>query len=240
MPRPSLLLGLAATALLTSVVYGQRGPSPAEPPDYVGSESCRTCHEAEYTTWRKNLHVQMTKPVADARMVGDFRPGTELRHQARAYTMESRDGRYFIWVARNGRPPERFEVQYTLGARRFQGYLSTLPDGRIYVLPVFWHQETQRWIDYEGSRRFPPDSSHDFRQIWNVTCVNCHATNLVRNFDATKNQFATTWTEMGIGCEACHGPGRAHIADPDHLKIFTMKKVAPREIFDACGLLPRQ
>lgn len=235
MPRPSLLLGLAATALLTSVVYGQRGPSPAEPAEYVGSESCRACHEAEYTTWRKNLHVQMTKPVADARVVGDFRPGTELRHQARAYTMESRDGRYFISVARNGRPPERFEVQYTLGARRFQGYLSKLPDGRIYVLPVFWHQETQRWIDYEEITPIPADSSHDFRQIWNVTCVNCHATNLVRNFDATKNQFATTWTEMGIGCEACHGPGRAHIADPDHLKIFTMKKVAPREIFDACG-----
>ncbi len=235
MRRPSLLIALAAVALVTSVVYGQRPPTAPDPSGYVGSEACRQCHEAEYTTWKKNLHVQMTKPVAEARVEGDFRAGTALRHEPRAYTMESRDGRYFISISRRGKPAERFEVHYTLGARRFQGYLSRLPDGRIYVLPVFWHNESQRWLDFEEITPIPKDSAHDLRQIWNVSCVNCHATNLVRNFDPAKNTFATTWTEMGIGCEACHGPGRAHIADTDHLKIFTMKKVPPRQIFDACG-----
>src|SRR5206468_8446504 len=97
---------------------------------------------------------------------------------------------------------ETFEVHYTLGARRFQGYLSKLADGRIYVLPVFWHNESKRWVDWKEITPIPDDPAHDFRQIWNVTCVNCHATNLVKNFNPATNSYATTWTEMGIGCEA--------------------------------------
>jgi predicted CXXCH cytochrome family protein len=202
---------------------------------YTGSESCQRCHEAEYDSWRRTLHVQMTRPIAQATVVGDFSPGTRLEQDGRAYTMETRGGKYFISIARNGGAPEKFEVHYTLGARRFQGYLSRLSDGRIYVLPVFWHNESGRWVDYKTITPIPDDPSHDLRQIWNVTCVNCHATNLVRNYDVATNRFATTWTEMGVGCEACHGPGREHIEDPDHLKVFTMKKVAARQLFDACG-----
>ena len=208
---------------------------PPEYNRYTGSESCQRCHEAEYDSWRRTLHVQMTRPVGEARIAGDFTPGTRLEADGRTYTMDARGGKYFISIARNAGPAERFEINYTLGARRFQGYLSTLPDGRIYVLPVFWHNESKRWVDYRTITPIPDDPTHDLRQIWNVTCVNCHATNLIRNYNVAANTFATTWTEMGVGCEACHGPGRDHIDDPDHLKIFTMKKVPPRQIFDACG-----
>jgi predicted CXXCH cytochrome family protein len=177
----------------------------------------------------------MTKPIAEARVLGDFSPGATLRTADRSYSMEARGGRYAISISRGGGSPEKFTVDYTLGARRFQGYLSKLPDGRIYVLPVFWHQESKRWLDYKEITPIPKDTAHDLRQIWNVTCVNCHATNLARNYDQSTNTFATTWTEMGIGCEACHGPGRAHIDDPEHLNVFSMKKVPPRQLFDACA-----
>jgi tetratricopeptide repeat protein/HEAT repeat protein/doubled CXXCH motif protein/cytochrome c554/c'-like protein len=211
-------------------------PSAASAGDpYTGSESCQRCHEAEYDSWKSTLHVQMTRPIGEAHVAGDFKAGTRLDAADRTYSMENRNGRYYVSVARTGAAPEKFEVHYTLGARRFQGYLSRLPDGRIYVLPVFWHNESKRWLDYRTITPVPDDPSHDFRQIWNVTCVNCHATNLVRNYDVRTDTFATRWTEMGIGCEACHGPGREHIADPEHLKIFSMKKVPPRQIFDACS-----
>ncbi len=115
----------------------------------------------------------MTKPVGEARILGDFRPGTRLQQYGRAYAMEARDGRYFISVAQGTRPAEKFEVNYTLGARRFQGYLSKLPDGRIYVLPVFWHNETGRWIDWKeitpdsrrSGSRSPADLERDLRQL---------------------------------------------------------------------------
>src|SRR5947208_9548083 len=148
--------------------------------------------------------------------------------------MDSGDGLYFVSVAKAGRPAEEFEVNYTLGARRFQGYLSKLPDGRIYVVPVFWHNDAKRWVDWKEITPIPDDRDHDLRQIWNVTCVNCHATNLVKNFNPATNTYNTTWTEMGIACEACHGPGRAHAANPPG-NIFAPAKATPRQVFDTCA-----
>ena len=71
------------------------------------------------------------------------------------------------------------------------------------------------------------------------------------NFDISTNTYATTWTEMGIGCEACHGPGAAHVAvtseweknpsakpedpTPAQLQIFSQNQATPRQVFDTCG-----
>jgi predicted CXXCH cytochrome family protein len=202
----------------------------------------------------------MTKPIAEATVEGDFGvpagPGRgaapfTLSQNGSAYSMETRDGRYIVTVSKAGRPGEKFEVHYTLGARRFQGYLSKLADGRIYVLPVFWHNEAKRWVDWKEITPVPDDPDHDLRQIWNVTCVNCHATNLAKNFNPSTKTYTTTWTEMGIGCEACHGPGGGHAAvtseweknpsvkppdpTPSDLQIFSPARAAPRQVFDTCG-----
>jgi predicted CXXCH cytochrome family protein len=257
--RPPALIGLAALALAASFPRAQT-PAAAPKQTYLGSQSCQRCHRSSYDTWRRTLHVQMTKPIAEATVEGDFGVAAEAGHGVvpvtlsqggRGYTMERRDGRYFVTVSKGRGPAEKFEVHYTLGARRFQGYLSKLADGRIYVLPVFWHNEAKRWVDWKEITPVPDDPDHDLRQIWNVTCVNCHATNLAKNFDPATKTYATTWTEMGIGCEACHGPGAAHVATiseweqnpsarpadptPADLQIFSPSRATPRQVFDTCG-----
>jgi predicted CXXCH cytochrome family protein len=239
---------------------GGTGPWWLEPGDarrFVGSGRCARCHEQAYAEWRQYLHIQMTKPAADASILGDFRPGTRFAQHGRRYTMERRNDRLFISISHGGRPAETFEVHYTLGFKRVQGYLSRLPDGRIYVLPAFWHREAQRWIDWREIAPVP-DTDADLRQIWNVTCFNCHATNLVKTFDVATRSYETAWTEMGIGCEGCHGPGEAHVslmeaweADPSAkpaysrrrtnrdlsrtLKIFAARTADRRQVFDTCA-----
>lgn len=253
---------LVAAAIVVLVVAigarasGQRGvlPRPPDLPvhqsdvsaDYAGSSACARCHQAEHGQWSRSLHVRMTKPAAEALVAGDFDDASFADH-GRAYRMETRNGRRFISVSHGGRPSQRFEVHYTLGAKRFQGYLTRLPDGRLYVLPVFWHVAQRRWVDWKEITPVP-DGDHDLRQIWNVTCFNCHATNLDAAFDAAAASYATTWTEMGLGCEACHGPGRPHIAlmdewkrtgvtgaPGDDIRIFAPRRAAPRQVFDMCA-----
>jgi Flp pilus assembly protein TadD len=106
-------------------------------------------------------------------------------------------------------------------------------------------------MDWKEIAPVPDHPKDDLRQIWNITCVNCHATNLARNYDPATKHYNSTWTEMGIGCEACHGPGSAHVAianvwdkDPlnapvrptaEQLQIFSPAKATPRQTFDACG-----
>jgi predicted CXXCH cytochrome family protein len=225
--------------------------------EYLGSGSCARCHDVEHTQWKNSLHIKMTKPIAEATIVGDFRDGTKFADHDRAYTFGMKDGKPFVSVSFGGRVPETFSVDYTLGAKRYQGYLATLPEGRIYVLPVFWHIASKRWVDWKEITPIP-DGAHDIRQIWNANCFNCHGTNIVQGYDVAAKKYQSTWTEMGIGCEACHGPGREHVAvmdawekDPASkpkydnssknrqlsaiLKIFSVKSSEPRRIYDTCA-----
>jgi predicted CXXCH cytochrome family protein len=230
-----------------------QGPSS----DYLGSQSCAKCHDVVHTQWKNSLHIKMTKPVAEATIVGDFRDGTKFADHDRSYTFGMKNGKPFITVSFGDRPPETFVVDYTLGAKRYQGYLSMLPEGRIYVLPVFWHIASRRWIDWKEITPIP-DGAHDIRQIWNRNCFNCHGTNIVQGYDLDDKHYKSSWTEMGIGCEACHGPGRQHVAlmeqweknpaaKPNYdnssknrqlsetLKIFSTRSSEPRRIYDTCA-----
>src|SRR5262249_16697265 len=152
------------SAAYVSLASQARDPAPASaaaasaaaaPNAYVGSKACESCHQTAYDTWRRTLHVQMTKPIAEARVEGDS--GARFEANGRSYVTERRDGRYYIPISHNRRPAEKFEVHYPLGARRFQGYLSKLPDGRIYVLPAFWHNESRRWVDWKEITPIPDD-----------------------------------------------------------------------------------
>jgi len=250
------------STLGTSSTLGTQGTQgtlgTAGPLDYVGSKACTPCHQTAQAQWERSLHVRMTKPVGEATIVGDFRPAARFAAHGRSYEFGMRDdGRPFVRVSFGGRPPETYAVDYTLGWKRYQGYLSTLPNGRIYVLPTFWHVQSRRWVDWKEITPIPEDA-HDLKQIWNSNCFNCHATNLAQGFDVPSKTFKTTWTEMGIGCEACHGPGRAHIelmteweknpaTKPTYdrsaknrdlstqLKIFSPRTAPPRQVFDTCA-----
>ncbi|MBZ5557130.1 MAG: HEAT repeat domain-containing protein [Acidobacteriia bacterium] len=266
--RGLVAFGIAVACLTATTAMAGLGPARArterthsddarDERAYVGSDACRRCHQAVYATWKASLHVQMTKPIERASVKGDFAPDAPVTQHGRTYDMRAANGGYSIAVTRGSAPPETFDVHFTLGAKRFQGYLSRLPDGRIYVLPVFWNVEWKRWLDWTEITPVP-ESDGDLRQIWNVNCFNCHATNIQRNVDAGTRTFKTTATEMGVGCEACHGPGRAHVelttgwdTHPDtwpdldysranrnlgaQLRIFSARTADPRQVYDACA-----
>ena len=253
--RPWGVLVVFGLAWLTAVTLAQSpdaGPPPTramafEREGYVGSDACKDCHDNAYAAWRGSLHSQMTRPIAQASVSGQFSLDAPVVQHGRTYDMRHAGGRYSIAVTQPGGTPETFDIDYTLGAKRFQGYLSRQPDGRLYVLPLFWDVAWKRWLDW--SELTPvPDSSHDVRQIWNVNCFNCHATNIQRNFDLVTRTFATTAAEFGIGCEACHGPGRAHVElttgwrdDPESrkaggdLRIFSTRFATSQQVYDTCA-----
>jgi predicted CXXCH cytochrome family protein len=239
----------ASGGALGGAPTGDTGPQPVRQSDiagqFAGSGSCQGCHEQEHSQWARSLHLQMTRPADTAAVIGDF-SNVSFTGNGRAYRTEERGGKRFISVSHGGRPFKTFEVNYTLGAKRFQGYLSRLPDGGLYVLPAFWHIAQKRWIDWKEITPVP-DGNHDLRQIWNVTCFNCHATNLDARFDVASKTYNTSWSEMGLGCEACHGPGKPHIALMEEWKrtgkpspkapigIFAPRGAAPRQVFDMCA-----
>jgi Flp pilus assembly protein TadD len=43
-------------------------------------------------------------------------------------------------------------------------------------------------------------------------CAECHSTNLQKNYRPDGDRYETTWAELNVACEACHGPGSRHVA----------------------------
>src|SRR5262249_46389394 len=117
-----------------------------------------------------------------------------------------RDGKSYLATV-DGRD---YEVTHTLGVEPLQELLVKLPGGRWQALPAAWdHRPSgQRWFALE------PGPSHwtGYAQNWNYMCADCHSTNLRKGFDAATASYATTFAEMSVSCEACHGPGSLHVA----------------------------
>ena len=113
-----------------------------------------------------------------------------------------------------------FEVKYTFGVDPLQQYLVEFPDGRLQALSLAWDSRPQdkggqRWFHlYPNEEIKHDDILHwtKLNQNWNFMCAECHSTGLRKNYDAKADRFATTWAEISVGCEACHGQGSPHAA----------------------------
>jgi predicted CXXCH cytochrome family protein len=113
-----------------------------------------------------------------------------------------------------------YPIAYTFGVYPLQQYLIAFPGGRLQALGIAWDsrpkdQGGQRWFHlYPGQQLKPGDPLHwtGHDQTWNYQCADCHSTNLKKNYDLAANTYATSWSDLDVACEACHGPGSRHVA----------------------------
>jgi predicted CXXCH cytochrome family protein len=177
---------------------------------YVGAEACATCHTDTAHKWAQSLHSKMMQPVTPQSVKGDFAQ-SEVVLRGSTYVLERRNGNFFITESYlTGRPWEH-RVDYTLGNRRIQQYLTTLDDGRIIVIPATWDNVRRKWVDDRDVDN-PEEDSGAQVQLWNKTCYSCHVSQEQKNFDLQSLRYHTTWQNFGINCETCHGPGSEHMA----------------------------
>ena len=108
-----------------------------------------------------------------------------------------------------------FEVAYTFGVAPLQQYLVPFPGGRLQALSAAWDTKAKRWFHVDPGGAAPPgDWLHWTRpgQGWNAMCSDCHSTAVRKRYDPETDAYQTTWSEIMVGCEACHGPGSRHVA----------------------------
>ncbi|WP_431281138.1 cytochrome c3 family protein [Humitalea sp. 24SJ18S-53] len=186
---------------------------------FVGTTTCATCHAAEAAAWRGSDHARAMAAATPDNVLGNFSGATitDGRHTATFL----RDGdRFVIRTAGPGATVADFAVSETFGVAPLQQYLVLFPDGRRQVLPWAWDSRPadlggQRWYHLLANEVLAvTDPLHwtGRDQTWNFMCASCHSTGVVRGYDATSDRYDTTWTEIAVGCESCHGRGAAHVA----------------------------
>jgi predicted CXXCH cytochrome family protein len=185
---------------------------------YVGSEACAGCHQAEAQLWRTSHHKQAMDHATGKTVLGDFGDASFDYFGVRSRFFV-KDGKFLVETDGADGKLAQFEVKYTFGVYPLQQYLVEFPDGRVQALPVAWdtrakEQGGQRWFHlYPKEEIRHDDVLHwtKLNQNWNFMCSECHSTGVRKNYDAARDLFATSFAEISVGCEACHGTGSGHV-----------------------------
>ncbi len=223
----------AIAALITVVIVAAAGiafyllngsgsawnASDASVATFVGSETCAGCHQAEAKLWHGSHHQQAMDHATDKSVLGDFNDASFDYYGVHSRFFR-KDGKFLVETEGSDGKLATFEVKYTFGVYPLQQYLIEFPDGRIQALSIAWDsrpkkQGGQRWFDLYPNE----DIKHDdilhwtkLNQNWNFMCAECHSTGVRKNYDAKDDRFATTWSEISVSCETCHGQGSRHVA----------------------------
>src|SRR5512141_242012 len=216
------LKGRAPSTPQTSVpppAVGASNVTSGTPPAYVGSQACAGCHQDAFRLWQGSQHAVAMQVADDKTVLGDFN-ATEFRNFGVTTRFFRRDGKYLIRTEGPDGKTGEFEVRHVFGVYPLQQYLLELPGGHVQAFSVAWDarpagQGGQRWFHlYPNERIEPRDELHwtKRQQNWNYMCADCHSTDVRKGYDAASNTYATKWSEISVGCEACHGPASEHVA----------------------------
>lgn len=192
---------------------------------YVGRASCIECHRKEVEEWLGSDHDRAMDVATESTVLGDFNNVEFHRHgiTSRMY----RDGdKFMIYTEGPDGEMADFEIRYVFGIRPLQQYMVEFDRpadmrahtiARLQVLRISWDTEAKRWIDVpppDADERLSPDDPMHWTgisQCWNNMCAYCHSTDLQKNYDVATRTYHTTYSEINVSCEACHGPASLHV-----------------------------
>lgn len=192
-------------------------PEPMAAAQHVGSARCAQCHVDAAKEWKDSDHERAMMHASPSSMVGDFNNAT-FNYNGIESKFYTRDGKYFVLTDGEDGKLTEFEIQYTFGIRPLQQYLIGFPDGRYQTLSITWdarpkEQGGQRWYHmYPDEKVDYKDELHWTRRLqnWNHMCAECHSTLVKKNFDPVARTYHTTFDQINVSCESCHGPGSRH------------------------------
>jgi len=186
--------------------------------------------------------------------------------EGKRFYMETADPAWARQAAKSGKPPEewgpprlkKFEVARLVGSHWFQECMYRDEAGRYWRLPLSYHIVEDRWVHTNGA--FLAPDTNDFWEkstVWNESCVYCHNTkpskrprdHVVVQGQTLPGGYDTRVAELGIACEACHGPGEEHMrVNQDPRRRFALQqtggpdptiinpaRLSPQRSSEVCG-----
>ena len=180
---------------------------------YVGSGSCIECHKQEYDKWTGSHHDLAMQIANDSTILGDFNNVT-AEIDGVSYLFFKKNKEFFVKIKELDDSEIEYKITYAFGVTPLQQYLVDFDKGKKQVLRVTWDVVKKKWYhQYKGDAIEPDDWLHWTRgaQNWNTMCAECHSTNLQKNYDVDADAFNTSYSEINVACESCHGQAKSHI-----------------------------
>lgn len=215
---------------------------------FAGSASCRECHAKVYEKWMTSYHAQAMAPATERTVRGNFDDAT-FDYFGTVSRFYRRDGEFRVRTEDENGAMADYRVEYVFGVYPLQQYLIRFPQGRLQSLTIAWDDVKKRWYHlYPDEKIQPGDWLHWTRgaQNWNGMCSECHSTNLRKAYDVASDTYRTTYSEINVACESCHGPASLHVAwaklpamarpaSDDYRLVVSTKGMSPREQVELCA-----
>ena len=205
---------LAVTGLLVLGTAPGMAQSPAIVPGHVGSQTCSSCHESEGQGWQGSHHAWAWTQPDETTILGDFDDAV-FEHKGVTTHFTRHDGSFSVETEGSDGALHTFQVVGVVGVAPLQQYLVATQAGRLQALDIVWDVEDKRWYHLYPDQNLPPGDGLHWTgpyKNWNARCAECHAAGFVKNYDPGTRSYMSNQAEIGVGCEACHGPAEAHIA----------------------------
>ena len=231
-PRAAIAVGVVALAAVAAFfLFRSQPPPPAPPaetpsgpliagvPGYIDNAVCAGCHAEIAATWAETGMGRAFYSANDESMA-HLPADTSFHHakSGRSYRIERRDGAYYLRrheTAEDGSETNVFEkrIDYVMGSgNKARSYLHRYPSGKLVELPLGWYSENGGYLAMSPAYDQPVHGG--FRREIAFECMSCHNGYfpIEPGSDAPgRDPLYPGPLAEGIGCQRCHGPGRAHV-----------------------------
>ncbi len=195
---------------------------------YVSSDTCQACHPAQYASWYRTYHRPMTQLAGPDTVLGPFDHVT-LDIANGTFSLERRADEFWVHItdsnpasipaATQSSTPNRSaqpwriskRISLLTGSHHMQAMWVRSGQGNgQFILPFTYLIEARRWVPRDDVFLGLPlaNAGH---QEWNSVCINCHSTAGQPRLLPKSGTRDTQVAELGIACEACHGPAGEHV-----------------------------
>jgi len=183
----------------------------------ASEQACVSCHKGQVEDWQQSDHFHAMEPATLKTVLGNFDNQT-LDYQSQQVRFFTEDKKLIISMPNLEGKLTNYPVLYTFGYQPLQQYMFDMGQGKIQLFPFAWDSRTkaqggQRWFVLH-----PEQKEHDLfhwsqmGQNWNHMCADCHSTDFKKQFDLETNSFSSTFSQMNVGCKACHGDTEQHLS----------------------------
>ena len=187
--------------------------APATRGDFLGDAACQECHQEISSTYAHTAHHLTSQLPTKDSILGSFTSGQNVLKTGDPdllFRMNAKESGFYE-TAVFWQPPEqktrteRIDI-VTGSGDKGQTYLYW-KGSQLFQLPVSYWTDLKRWITSPGYS----EGVANFDRPILPRCLECHATYFESiPSEKAENYYKKTGFVLGISCERCHGPGRAH------------------------------
>ena len=212
-------------------------------PKFAGTQTCVSCHTKEYQDWQGSHHDKAMQVADSSTILADF-DSTKFLSNGVLSIFYQKDNKYFVQTTGRDGQPHEYQIVYTFGIHPLQQYIVAFPKGAYQCLQTAWDTEKKKWFDLQPDLDIKPDEWIHWTgnaMKWNTACADCHSTDLRKNFDVATETYHTTFEEINVGCESCHGPADKHVefyetnAKGTPPPLYMHNNLRPKELVQKCA-----